>query len=166
MCISSYSAAPETDKVCYESHRTNVVTTCTDKGEIISEGNGALHDILTNSFPKCTRKSVSFRSNLAHGDIMGLDFNCGNVTSISPLVSEWFSEVSLRRLFGRQNWYIYSAKTFKSIMWFSTQWTRYFTLNIHFVTLNHLDRMTLKSCFLWSRVSPGAPLISDFYPAI
>ena len=33
------------------------------------------------------------------------------------------------------------------------------------MTLNDLDHVTLKSCFLLSRVTPGTPPISDFYPS-
>ena len=42
---------------------------------------------------------------------------------------------------------------------------REFNYDIYFVTLNDLDHVTLKSCFLLSRVTPGTPPISDFYPS-
>ena len=76
-----------------------------------------------------------------------------------------FSEVSLQRCFRSQNWDIYSTKKSKQTICLNRQRIREFNYDFYFMTLNDLDHVTLKSCFLLSRVTPGTAPISDFYPS-
>ena len=70
-----------------------------------------------------------------------------------------FSEVSLQRSFRSQNWYIYSTKKSKQTMWLHWQWIRELNYDIYFVTLDDLDHVVLKSCF----ISCDPEYSSDFW---
>ena len=128
-------------------------------------------DILTFFSPKCTpsASSLTFCSKLDHGVLSWALISTVTVSTrcdlrFFSLTSGSLARSACRGAFGVKIDIFIQPKSQNKLCGLTANESREFNYGIYFVILNDLDHMTLKFCFLLSRVTPGTPPISDFYP--
>ena len=121
-----------------------------------------------------TLSFLTFCSIFVYGITLGPGFSCDNMSSVWPMAFEFETNVfrasrtsdgsACRGIFGGKTGIFIQKKKSETVMWVSKQWTREFDFYIYFGPLNYLDHFISKFVFLWTRVTPGTRLISDFTP--